>query len=279
MRRGHNPNKQFAPAAQITPIVMTCITHLPVLEGYHAERMEVVRTCLESMRKHAGGKYTTIVWDNGSCAELLDWLRNEYKPDILIQSANIGKNSATQALAGMLPPETIMTYCDDDMFFYPDWLAPQVALLKSLPNVACVSGYPVRTSFRWGNENTVNWFRKYGRMTAGKFLPSKWEEDFAISIGRDPNTHKAMTLNDVDLLGEFNGRTAYLTSHHCQFVAYAGVIAKANKADSFAMGEQRFFDIALDQIGLRLATTQRLSRHIGNIIHDELRAEIMEANK
>jgi hypothetical protein len=40
------------------------------------------------------------------------------------------------------------------------------------------------------------------------------------------------------------------------------------------MADERLFDITLDTLGLRLATTQRLTRHIGNVLHEELRKEI-----
>lgn len=92
-------------------------------------------------------------------------------------------------IAQMLPPETILGYSDDDMLFSNNWLAPQIELLKGFPNVACVSGYPVRTSFRWGNDNTKAWARAEARLTAGRFIPNEWERDFCVSIGRDYAEH------------------------------------------------------------------------------------------
>ena len=64
-RIGQNPNRT-AGAAQWTPIVMTVCTHLPNLQGYHSQRMEVVQTCLNSMKEHAGAEHTIIVWDSAS---------------------------------------------------------------------------------------------------------------------------------------------------------------------------------------------------------------------
>jgi len=67
---------------------------------------------------------------------------------------------------------------------------------------------------------------------------------------------------------------AYATSHHCQQIGYAGVVNKALEWNYEAMKSERPFDEALDRLGLRLATTQRLARHMGNVIDDHLRKEI-----
>jgi hypothetical protein len=41
-----------------------------------------------------------------------------------------------------------------------------------------------------------------------------------------------------------------------------------------AMADEKNTDIVLDKIGLRLATTERYARHMGNVIDDALRAKI-----
>jgi hypothetical protein len=161
------------------------------------------------------------------------------------------------------------------MYFYNNWLAPQLDLLTSFPHVASVTGYPVRTSFRWGNENTKQWGLENAMVENGRFLPDKWEDDFAVSIGRSPADHANGSRNDVDTRLTYEGKQAYATSHHCQHIGYAGIMAKALEFDGQTMGEERNFDIRLDRLGLRLATIERLTRHMGNIIDDELRKEII----
>ena len=269
---GNNPQRQNY-AETLKPIVLAVVTHLPDEAGYHSRRMEVIENCLLTMTRNAKTDYSLVIWDNGSCAKLLDYLQNMVQPDILIRSKNIGLTSAKAALFGMLPEDTIVAYSDDDMLFYPDWLRPQIELLNGFPNVACVTGYAVRTAFRWGVENTMKWATKNGA-EYGRFLPEDWERDFAMSIGRDTYWHMEYTKPDLDYRIEYNGLKAYLTSHHCQFVARAGTARKAAKYESKAMADERYFDIEMDKLGLRLATTQRLTRHIGNVLHDELRKEI-----
>jgi hypothetical protein len=276
-RVGSNPNRQ-ARAAELNKVVLAVVTHLPHLEGYHAKRLEVVQTCLNSMTEHAGMEYSIAIWDNNSCAELREWIRHEINPEIFVESINIGKTAGRTAIARMLPPGSILCYSDDDMYFYPDWLRPQMELLQHFPNVACVTGYPVRTSFRWGNENTKRWAQDKSngaKLETGRWLPDEWERDFAVSIGRDPDWHvNDYTANDYEARITYKGMAAYATSHHCQFIARSEIISQVLSWDGMAMGDERVLDVRLDELGLRLATTERYTRHIGNVLHPELREEI-----
>lgn len=274
MREGSNPNR-IANAKGFRQIVCAVVTHLPNLEGYHAKRLEVVQMCLTSMRKGTHADHTFLVWDNGSCPEFKNWLANEFKPDVMIFSPNIGKTAARTNVIRMLPPKSIVCYSDDDMYYYDNWLAPQIELLQHFPNVSCVTGYPVRTSFRWGNEHTLAWAKTHGKLEKVRSLPREWEDDFAISVGRDPQWHADYSANDYEYLVTYKGKQAYCTAHHCQFVGYQEVLQRAAVYDGKAMGDERPMDIALDKLGLRLATTNRLARHIGNVIDDKLRKEIM----
>ena len=80
MRVGTNPNRH-ATVNGYASIVLSVITHLPTLDGYHEKRLDVIKACLESMRINAGDNaYQVLVWDNGSCPKLLDWLDGLISP-------------------------------------------------------------------------------------------------------------------------------------------------------------------------------------------------------
>ncbi len=275
MRVGNNPLR-FSPAENFKPIVFCMVTHLPNMEGYHEKRFEVIQLCLRTMMQNAQMEHSLAVWDNASCTEFREWVQDEIKPDVFIQSFNAGKTAGRTSLTRMIPPRKTVCYSDDDMFYYPNWLKPQIELLQHFPNVACVTGYPVRTSFRWGNANTKAWAEKNGTLEKGRFIPQQWEDDFAVSIGRDVQWHRESSYKDLDYRITYKAKQAYATSHHCQFIAKSEVIGRLLSFDGRAMGDEKPTDIILDQIGLRLATIERLTRHIGNVIHDELRKEIMQ---
>lgn len=275
MRVGTNPNRAKA-ANKFEQVNFAIVTHLPNMDaGYHADRLEVIQVCLSTMRDGAGDRpYSVCVWDNGSCDALRDWLQYEFRPDVLVLSENMGKTAARAGLIKMLPPGSIVAYSDDDIMFYPGWLEPQIELLEHFPKVSVASGYPVRTAFRWGVENTLKWAKKYN-LESGKFIPREWEDDFCVSIGRDPEWHVGYTANDMDYRVTYKGKQAYCTSHHCQFVGYVDRIAPHLFYDDQSMGDEKPFDIAMDKAGLRLATIQRYARHMGNKLDEKIRQELM----
>ena len=271
MRTEMNPNRRIY-VDGYPPYIASSITHLPSLEGYHENRFEVVKVSLTTMRENAGLNCKTLVWDNGSCQEFRDWLLNEYKPDYVMLSTNVGKSIARASILRMLPPETIVGVADDDMYYYPDWFKAQVELMKYFPNVGQVSGYPVRTQMRWGNKRTLEWARKVAIVEEGSFIPAEWDKDFCTSIGRDYEWHKKYTENDMDKRITYRGVQAYAFAHHCQFICEAGEIAPLARFDTEAMADEKPFDWAVDNTGmLRLTTINRYTRHIGNVLDDDLK--------
>lgn len=273
MRVGTNPLRNIKAPHSLTGEVMTFVTHLPNVDGYHKHRMDVIKACLSSAVKNSPNR-SVIIWDNGSMKPLKEWIKVFIKPDIFVESVNIGKSQARKMLFSMLPPATIASYSDDDILHYPGWYDEQLDLLRNFHNAAAVTGYVVRTAFRWGVENTKKWAEQNGKLTGGRFIPEEHERDFCISIGRDWNVHKQGTLNDLDWIVEYNGMKAYTTAHHCQFMARAGLAAEAMVWDGNAMGDEKIFDVRLDQLGLRLGTIRRVTRHIGNVIDKEIAEDV-----
>lgn len=268
---------RFQPAPYaMKDIILLVVTHLPDNDdtGYHARRFEVVKTCLTSMRERAGREHTFMVWDNQSGDIFRNWLYNEFQPDVTIFSKNIGKNQAREKAIRMMPLSSIVCYSDDDFYYYDNWLSPQIKLLNHF-GAQLVTGYPCRMMFRWGCENTINWSNKHGKLEKGLFIPEQWERDYAISIGREPDFHmQEYSKEDMDYRVSYNGSQAYCHGHHAQFIGYVAKLLPGLTSDGLAMSDEKTFDIAQAKLGLRLATTERLCRHMGNVIHDELRQEI-----
>lgn len=214
MRVGINPNRHEK-ADGYKPYVASAVVHLPNFEGYHEHRFEVVKRSLTTMRENAGLDCDILIWDNGSCQEVRDWLINEYEPDGLVLSPNVGLTSGRAGLLRIVPPDTIIGLADDDMYYYPDWFKASVTLMNHYPNVAQVSGWPVRTQMRWGNRSTLTWARKYAVYEEGKFIPEQEDRDFCTSIGREWAFHLHYTKNDFDKRITYQGVQAYAVAHHC----------------------------------------------------------------
>ncbi len=271
MRTEMNPNR-LKITDGYAPYIASAIVYLPDFAGYHAQRFEVVKTSLLTMRENAGLNCQTLIWDNGSCAEFRDWLLDIFQPDFVVLSKNVGKSIARAGLLRMVPPSTIIGVADDDMYYYPNWFKAQLEVLNHFPNVGQVSGYPVRTQMRWGNNNTKAWGRTRAKYETGRFIPEEWDRDFCTSIGRDYKWHLNYTKTDVDHRITYQEMSVYAVAHHCQFICEAGKIAPFTRFDKDAMADEKPFDNAIDAAGLlRLTTTNRYTRHIGNVLDDELK--------
>jgi hypothetical protein len=256
-------------------IIGAVITHLPDQKDYHGVRMRVVQTCLTSMRKHAGRRLPIFIWDNGSCKELINWLLNEFKPEWLMISPNLGKSNARAAVMRILPGESVVCMSDDDMLYYPGWLDPQLDILNTYPNVGIVSGWPVRRSMGINNGNTIKWAETYAKITKGRFITDQEEGDYATSIGNKPISIHEMFLNQMDIMAEYQGIKAYCTSQHCQFIARVKTVAPFCVESEEAMATERPFDKSIDDAHLlRLTTVKRVTRHIGNIVDDKINIEL-----
>lgn len=272
MRVGSNPLRDLF--ADDFPLeIAAIITHLPTLTGYHEHRFDVVKVCLGTARRFSG--LPMFIWDNGSCPEFRQWLVQTFQPEFLHFSPNYGKSTARASVFKMLPPGTTVAMSDDDILFYPEWFSKQQDLLLSFPSVGVVSGYPVRTQFRWATSWTHAWAEKNGKAELVRFIPDEWEKDFAISVGREWEYHKTYTAHDRDLLIEYNGIKALGTAHHCQFIGYQERVAPFCEASRLYLDDERQFDMAINAARLlRLTTIDRVARHIGNVIDDKIALEI-----
>ncbi len=279
MRLGSNPLKHatIAPPARVVVLV---ITHLPEMESdYHRERLSVILRSLSSLMDNidmATKEYSLMIWDNDSCQKATEHLVR-LLPDQIIFSRNIGKTNALKSVMRMLPPGTILAYGDDDIEYFPNWLAPQIQILETFPNVGTVTGWPVRITGTWGEKMTKIWKEKPlaywyepdapPDFQVGRFIPDEWERDYCESVGRDYQSYSAVTWGALDTRITYKGVSAYAMSQHAQFVCYPERVEPLIEWTDRAMSDEIPFDKAVDAAGLlRLATVERYCRHIGNVL-------------
>lgn len=274
MRLGRNPNAD-AKVKPFAPVVVLVVTHLPDTQSdYHKGRAAVIYKSIASLKENIGDvDYDLIVWDNGSSDTLFDVIGLDKRVTTIL-SRNVGKINALKYVMRMLPPGTILAYGDDDIEYFPNWLAPQIEILKTYPNVGTVTGWPVRIAGTWGVRNTVGWAGAFANLgyseptlQEGRFIPDEWERDYAKSIGLEWKFHLERTKHIQDYRITYRGVSAYAMSQHCQFVCYPERIEPLIKWTDKAMPPEQPIDEAIDAAGmLRLATVDRLTRHMGNVL-------------
>lgn len=252
----------------VTVAVLTHFTH----HRYHTYRLPVVDLCINSIRKHIGNyKYELMIFDNGSTPDFKKHLRT-YEPDVLILSPNLGKQTAQQMMLKFSRGK-VFAFCDDDIYFYPNWLEKHMQILNVYPRPILVSGSPQRTAFRWGIKTNMEFSnRQPGIMQVGRYLTENSERQYARSIGRPEVSHILNTNALNDYLFEYQGVKAWGHAHHMQFVAWADDLRDKMPASHYLVDNAREWDMKMDAQGfLRMTTYERTSLHIGN----ELQGDVM----
>jgi hypothetical protein len=168
----------------------------------------------------------------------------------------------------------VVNISDDDMFYYPGWLAAHLQVLRTYPNVGTVSGWPVRTQFRFHNRSTLAWAARTSQVERGRFISEQEDRDFCTSIGRDYVHQVETTVGEMETKITYRGVETYAVGHHCQWMSVAGIVSPYLLYTPEAMANERPFEKAIDDVGmLRLTTFKRYVRHIGNVLDKELEDE------
>lgn len=276
MRIGQNPAKEVTGVVKPAKVTVAVVSYTPFLGGYYAQSFDILKLCLDSLREHADMPFDLMVFDNASCEEVREYLFEEQKKDdiqyLILSDKNIGKSGAWNSVFGAAPGEYIV-YSDSDVFFYENWLSPQVEALEAFPNVGMVTGIPMLTPEKYSTA-TVEWIEKQKdiKVERGKLLP--WEDFWrhAASLGgEEEKARKFYEENDSIRLTQ-NGKRYYVGASHFQFIAKKEVLQEVIPIPSTRpMGEVRILDEVINGKGyLRLTTDQWYVKHMGNIMPEDV---------
>lgn len=275
MRVGQNPAKTMQQVAQPEEVTVAVVTYLPTLGGYYAQGLEVLQTCLESIWAHTDSPFDLMVFDNGSCEQARAYLIEMHSQGriqyLVLSRKNLGKAGAWNYIFGAAPGKYV-AYADSDVYHYPGWLKPQVAVLETFPNAGMVTGMPMWTPEEYST-STIAWAESDPdiRLERGRFL--SWDDYWrhARSLGAEQeNAREHFEVNDTICI--FHGEERYFVgAAHFQFVAPKEVLQSVTPIPSRRpMGEVRMLDIALNERGyLRLATPQWWVQHMGNTLGEQ----------
>lgn len=286
-RVGINPARGKVSAYRPSRVTLAVLTYIPDLSGYFEQRLQILELVLSSLQAHTTPACDLLVFDNGSCPQVVDYLRARQSAGgidyLLLSRWNIGKIGALRILFEAAPGEVI-AYNDDDILFYPGWLEAHLCILDNYPRAGMVSGAPVRnaalhahgTLERMLNENDPLNFR----VTRERRIPDEWERDWAISTGRDAEKHLRETSEQLDTVlqtkvGE-QAVEAIAGANHFQFVAPKELLLQALPTEwsGKLMGHMIELDEAVDNLGyLRLSTVDRYARHLGNTLSVQMLSE------
>ncbi|MEX0787837.1 MAG: glycosyltransferase family A protein [Anaerolineales bacterium] len=270
MRVGQNPIKSLDSVATPAPITVAVLSYAPFLSGYWAESLEVLKACLESLRQTSDRPHDLMVFDNGSCPDVVEFLvreRTEGRIQFLILSdKNLGKGGAWnvlfQAAAG-----DVIAYTDCDALFSPGWLSRSLEILETFPRVGMVTSRPFRTPPEF-YRSTVDWARATPEATLeeGQFIPWPTFREFDLSLGQDEADVRRRYEATRDIRVTYRGVRAHAGASHYQFVARRSVLAEFLPFTmDRPMGQVRQLDRLMNEAGyLRLMTPEPFLMNMSN---------------
>jgi glycosyltransferase involved in cell wall biosynthesis len=278
-RIGINPNRgqltQYRPAR----ITLAMLTYLPNQAGYFAERMAVTKLSLESLITNTPQPRDVLVFDNGSCRELVDYLcqlRDQRRINYLILSSeNIGKISALQVIFQAAPGE-LVAYSDDDIFFLPGWLDAHLKVMNTYPRVGLVTGFYIRSHLRYATQSLEAFSRQAEvQVKRGMLIPRELEQHYIDNMGRSWEAYAEEVSGLEDLWFSYQGVECLASAGHHQFLTSRQLMLEVLPGwDSNLMGRMIELENKVDQLGyLRLSTPMPVTRLLGNVISAENAAE------
>src|SRR5258708_35456073 len=282
MRKGQNPAKFVKDVAKPERITVALLNYIPFLSGFYAETLDVLKVSLESMRKDAGLPFDLMVFDNGSCAEVRDFLVQEKEEDriqyLILSEKNMGKGGAWNVMLTGAPGE-IISYTDADVLFSPNWLSRSVEILETFPNVGMVTARPFRTPIDL-YESTLKWAWGHAQLEEGQFIPWEIFLEFNLSLGQTEEENKKVYAETRDWRIVYKGVTTLAGASHWQFTAYKSTLQQFLPFDmDKAMGQVRQLDKRMNDAGLlRLMVSDPLAMNMSNTL-GYLRGELKDAEK
>lgn len=272
MRVGQNPAKFVKDVAVPERITVAVLNYIPFLSGFYAEMLEVLKTCLNSIRESADLPFDLMVFDNGSCEEVRRYLVDEYDRGalqyLLLSKKNLGKGGAWNIILSGAPGE-IIVYTDNDCYFYKGWLSRSLQILETFPKVGMVTARPFRTNPDFYSA-TVGWAETTPGVTLenGSFIPWEVFFEFDRSLGQTEEEIRKRYESTGDMRLTCQGVQALAGASHWQFMARKDVLQTFLPFNmDRPMGQVRQLDQRMNEAGyLRLMPTEPLAMNMSNTL-------------
>lgn len=272
MRVGQNPAKFVKEVVKPAAVTVAVLNYIPFLSGFYAEMLDVLKACLDSIADNTDLPYDLMVFDNGSCGEVRQYLADEFEAGriqyLLLSEKNLGKGGAWNMILGGAPGEYI-AYTDNDCYFHKGWLSRSMELMTTYPNVGMVTARPFRTnpdfysrSVAWGEATPEV------KVERGQLIPWEVFKEFDLSLGQSEQEIRAHYDSSQDVALTYQGVKAVVGASHWQFLARKDVLAQFLPFSmDRPMGQVKQLDQRMNEAGLlRLMPTDPLAMNMSNTL-------------
>ncbi len=274
MRVGQNPAKFVKEVARPARVTVAVLNYIPFLSGFYAEMLDVLKACLGSIDENTDVEHDLLVFDNGSCAEVKQFLLDEHEAGriqyLILSEKNLGKGGAWNMILGGAPGE-IIAYTDNDCYFYKGWLSRSLEILETYPKVGMVTARPFRTPPEFYSA-TVAWGEQTPEVTVerGHFIPFGVFREFDLSLGQSEEEIRQHYETSEDVRLTYKNVSAIAGGSHWQFLARKEVLQQFLPFSmDRPMGQVRQLDRRMNEAGyLRLMPTEPFAMNMSNTLRN-----------
>tara|TARA_B100000287_G_scaffold136164_1_gene128107 strand:- start:1157 stop:2167 length:1011 start_codon:yes stop_codon:yes gene_type:complete len=281
-RIGRHPLKEKSiKKPQINPkeITITTIVYIPSTNDYWSNSFDILKLFFDSLLKNTQPVYDLMVFDNGSCKKIIEYLIDLRDKGIIqyliLSEKNHRKLGALNYLLQSAPGKYI-SYADSDVFFLPEWLDKSLDILESFPKAGKVTALPIvggdttviaRQSYLEAlNDENIN-------VQTGKIVKDKYILAHLKSLGREFEDLSSNDRKDTLLIKKETN--ALLSTADFQFTIKVDAVkdvlplAITSDKDYYDPIYSPILEKKLDENGWwQLSTMDYLIHHMGNQIPD-----------
>ena len=274
MRVGQNPAKFVNSVTQPQKITAAILNYIPFLSGFYTEMLEVLKLSLSSLWENSDLPYDLLVFDNGSCPEVVDYLVKLREKGLIqyliLSDKNLGKGGAWNVMLNGAPGE-IIAYADNDCLYYKNWMSRSLEVLETYPNVGMVTARPFRTMPELYS-STLRWAQTDPEVTItrGDMIPFEVFREFDLSLAQSEEEILSHYKNSEDVYLSYKNVTAIAGASHWQFMARKDVLREFLPFNmTRPMGQVRQLDQRMNENGyLRLMLSDPLVMNMSNTLRN-----------
>ncbi|RME58406.1 glycosyltransferase family 2 protein [Candidatus Parcubacteria bacterium] len=278
MRIGQNPAKYGLPAYSPKEVGVGVLTHIPSLDGYFKDLLDVLTLQIASLHRNTGVSFDLCVFDNGSAPEVRTRLQSLQEQGwitwLVLSRENMGKTGAMNWMLMAMPNEWLV-FADGDVLFRPGWWEETQRIFQAFPEAAMVSAQPA--FFDVLRRKSQDQFTQQDQYeVVYQVLEEAVREEYARGLGRAvkelPYLEKPLQILRA------KGTAAVLGATHMQFTTRKAFVRELFPLpSSFALNrdEDRVLHQRVEERGwLQLSTLRNYVLHMGNRIDRNLLEEV-----
>src|SRR5687767_9535177 len=198
-RIGQNPLKWIESEIFPASITVALIVHIPELSGYWKDSLDILKLCLNSLRQNTKQPFDLMIFDNGSCAIVKDYLMAEKQTGkvqfLILSEYNLRKLGALNFLLACAPGN-IISYSDSDVYFCKGWLDKSLELMDTFPEAGQISALPTAdkvNAFCSSTYQAIERDPSIAVQRAESLIPEKYIRAHYSSIGKTEDTYLRST--------------------------------------------------------------------------------------